>query len=194
MQDTRVTGAHVRSGGTSRRLAAGLGRCGGRGLLVLSSVLVVLGWSGPAAAQCTTSSLKDEPDGGAAVMLLLVGPPSVPAQPGGTLSATAERQIEALLVQKARRTPAQRKVSAQLLDARRTGWSPSATLVAVDIRADVTPAVLARIRTLGGAVLSSIPQYRTIRARLPLAAIERLATLDAVQWIRPADQAQTHGR
>ena len=32
----------------------------------------------------------------------------------------------------------------------------------VDIRADVTPAVLARIRDLGGTVLSSIPKYRAI--------------------------------
>ena len=133
--------------------------------------------------------------GTAAAVLLLVG--SVHAQsepsPGDTLPATTARQIEALLVRKAQRTPAQRKISAQLLDTRQPGQSQPAAVVTVDIRADVTTEVLARIRTLGGTVLSSVPKYRAIRARLPLAAVEPLATLDAVQSIRPADQAQTRG-
>ena len=64
----------------------------------------------------------------------------------------------------------------------------------VDIRADVTPAVLERIQALGGTVLHSVPKYRAIRARLLLAAVEPLATLDAVQTIRPADRAHTRGR
>ncbi len=64
-------------------------------------------------------------------------------------------------------------------------------LVTVDIRADVTAAVLARIRALGGTVINSVPEYRAIRARLPLAAVEPLAALDAVQFIRPADEAVT---
>ena len=61
----------------------------------------------------------------------------------------------------------------------------------VDIRADVTPAVLARIQSLGGTVVNSVPKYRAIRARLPLTALEPLATLEAVQFIRPADQPIT---
>ena len=61
----------------------------------------------------------------------------------------------------------------------------------VDIRADVTPAVLARIRDLGGAVVNSVPRYRSIRARLPLAGLEPLAELADVQWIRAADQPRT---
>ena len=58
MQDTRGTDASGRRGGTARRLAAGRGR-GRRAWLVLSSVLVVLGWAGPAAAQtmCTATSM-----------------------------------------------------------------------------------------------------------------------------------------
>ena len=133
--------------------------------------------------------------GTAVAVLLLVG--SVHAQsepsPGDTLPATTARQIEALLVRKAQRTPAQRKISAQLLDTRQPGQSQPAAVVTVDIRAAVTTEVLARIRTLGGTVLTSVPKYRAIRARLPLAAVEPLATLDAVQSIRPADQAQTRG-
>ncbi len=136
--------------------------------------------------------------GAMATILLLVGcvcAQSAPAQSGDKLSETAERQIEALLARKARRTPAQRKLSSQLLDAWRTGRDqrPADTLVTVDIRADVTPTVLARIQTLGGTVLSSVAKYRAIRARLPLIALEPLAKLEAVQSIRPADEAQTHG-
>ena len=65
-------------------------------------------------------------------------------------------------------------------------------MVTLDIRANVTPAVLARIRALGGTVINSVPKYRAIRARLPLTALEPLATLGAVQFIRPADQAITN--
>ena len=116
----------------------------------------------------------------------------------------ASRQIQALLAEKAQRTPAQRKVSSQLLEAVQPSddvtdrQTPTAVaegeLVTVDIRADVTPAVLARIRALGGTVVNSVPKYRAIRARLPLTALEPLATLGAVQSIRPADEARTRAQ
>ena len=120
-------------------------------------------------------------------------------QASGESPGTANQQIAAQLAAKAKRTPAQRKVSSQLLDARRAadarrqaeGESVEDEMVMVDIRADVTPAVLARIRALGGTVINSVARYRAIRARLPLAAVEKLATLDAIQSIRPADQAVT---
>ena len=64
-------------------------------------------------------------------------------------------------------------------------------VVTVDIRANVTAGVLARIRSLGGTVINSVPEYRAIRAHIPLAAVERLAALDAIQFIRPADEAVT---
>ncbi len=122
------------------------------------------------------------------------------AQASSESPGTTDRQIKARLAAKAQRTPAQRKVSSQLLDARRaavaarrqaSGAAPVDELVMVDIRADVTPAVLARIRALRGTVINSVARYRAIRARLPLEAVEKLATLDAIQSIRPADQAVT---
>ena len=64
--------------------------------------------------------------------------------------------------------------------------------VTVDIRADVTPELLGRIRALGGTIINSVPKYRAIRAQLPLVAVQPLAALSAVQSIRPADQAVTH--
>ena len=166
-----------------------------------------------------------------------------PAQVGGELPVTAVRQIEELLAEKAQRTPAQRKVSSQLLDAAESAQrletegtaqgpetegiaqrlettgitqrletegiaqQPSGVAVAarqqvadpdaerervtVDIRADVTPVVLARIRSLGGTVINSVPKFRAIRAQLPLSSVARLAALAAVQSIRPADEAVT---
>ena len=129
------------------------------------------------------------------------------ARPDVELPLKVVRQIDALLAAKAQRTAAQRKVSSQFLDARRKArGQPSMSsiaalqapakvaadeLVTVDIRADVAPAVLVRIQSLGGTVVNSVPKYRAIRARLPLAALEPLATLEAIQFIRSADQPIT---
>ena len=158
---------------------------------------------------------------------------------GGTLPLRAVRQIEALLAAKAQRTPAQRKVSSQFLEALRTSAQRTVNSqlldeqrtptqqklnaqlqdalraplqkptvagtsrlqateadaknerVMVDIRADVTPAVLKRIRDLGGTVITGVPKYEAIRAQLPLRAMEMLAALDAIRTIRPADEAVT---
>ena len=145
-----------------------------------------------------------------AVGAILVWADLTHAQPAG-------QSIAAILEAKAHRTSSQRKLSSQLLDA--AGAQPSDGVthrqalaaevkdeptptadvedvadeeVTVDIRADVTPAVLARIRDLGGTLLNSVPKYRAIRARLPLSALEPLARLEAVQSIRPADQPITH--
>ncbi len=126
-------------------------------------------------------------------------PPPAPAgaqpQPAGTAAAPRQpgaTQIAALLAAKAARTPAQRKVSSDLLrQATAAAAEPPGARVLVDIRADVTPALLARIRDLGGAVVNSVPRYRAIRARLPLAGLEPLAERADVQWIRGADQPRT---
>ena len=131
-------------------------------------------------------------------------------QAGGRLPARAVRQIQSLLSAKIRRTPAQRKVSSQLLDTRRkprrkptaagigrlqeTDRQATDERVMVDIRTDVTPAVLTRIRELGGTVINSVPKYQAIRAQIPLRAVVMLAALDEVRTIRPADEARTRGQ
>ena len=114
----------------------------------------------------------------------------VTEQVGQVLTANAVRQIQAVLAAKARRTRAQRKVSSRLLDAGRSthGNRVREKLVKVDIRADVTPEVLDRIRALRGEVVNSVPRYRAIRARLPLAAVVTLAELDAVRIVRTASE------
>ncbi len=138
---------------------------------------------------------------------------------GGELPEKAVRQIKAMLTTKAQRTSAQRKVSSQLLDAARSVQLPEtagsaqqppapavsarqqaadadvdAERVMVDIRADVTPTVLKRIRDLGGTVSSSVPKYQAIRAQLPPRAVVMLAALDEIRTIRPADEARTRGQ
>lgn len=131
------------------------------------------------------------------------------AAAGRKMSAKTLKQIQTILSAKAVRTPAQKKVSSELLDARRMaggvmvsdqdgsrpapGADPLKKPVLVDIRADVTAKVLDRIRTLGGTVINSVPRYGSIRARLPLGAVETLAELDAVRSIRTADKAVTRG-
>ncbi len=126
------------------------------------------------------------------------------------MSTGVVRQIQTILAAKAGRTPVQRKVSSQLLEARRVtaemhrlaervrqqsrGAQALEEMVTVDIRADVTPEVLDRIQTLGGSVIDSLPRYRAVRAGLPLGAIETLAELDAVQSIRRADVAVTNAQ
>ena len=115
---------------------------------------------------------------------------------GGALPARAVRQIQAILEAKKRRTPAQRKVDSQLLEEwQKVQGRPGADrMVTVDLRAEVTPEVLERIRELGGRVLSSFERYRAIRAELPLSEVERLAAHDAVRSIRTADKAATRDR
>ena len=67
-------------------------------------------------------------------------------------------------------------------------------MVTVDLRAEVTPEVLERIRELGGKVLSSVERYRAIRAEVPLSEVEALAAHEAVRSIRTADKAMTRNR
>ena len=128
----------------------------------------------------------------------------------GGLSERTVRQIVALLDEKQQRTPTQKKLSSDLLDARRTArgqpgeqnsllnaerfeWV-SDGVVTVDIRAEVTPEVLVQIRKLGGTVINSVGKYRAIRARLPLDAVERLAELSEIRSIRTAIDGFTHVR
>ena len=115
---------------------------------------------------------------------------------GGGLSARAVRQIQAILEAKKRRTPAQRKVDSQLLEEwqKAQGRPGADRMVTVDVRAEVTPEVLERIRELGGRVLSSFERYRAIRAELPLSEVEALAAHEAVRSIRTADKAVTRKR
>ena len=117
-------------------------------------------------------------------------------------------QSEGILDEKAARTPAQQKISSQLLYAvklyggelknredlmRRSSVKVDADgTTIVDIKAQVTEAVLARIEAVGGKVISNFPEYQAIRARIPLDQIEALAEMSQVIFIRPADEPMTN--
>ena len=121
-----------------------------------------------------------------------------PLVAGGELPLAAVRRIEGAMAEKARRTPAQRKIGSVLLDAVRDPTVPrgldvdDAGRVLVDITADVSEALLDRINALGGSVVDSVERYRAVRARLPTQALEALAAEEAVSRIEPADVAVTN--
>ena len=122
-----------------------------------------------------------------------------------SLSARAAEQIQSLAEWKRGWTATQRKVDSQILAGLRmrrgmplTAAVPSVpgvwdTLrldsrgsVQVDVKADVSDDLLSSLRGLGADVESAFPQYRAIRARLPLLQVEAAAALPGVQFIEPA--------
>ena len=130
------------------------------------------------------------------------------AMHGQQIIPNAQRQILALLSEKASRTAGERKMSAHLVHAAKVLRgershadfpTPSDALavvgldsrkqVEVDIRADVTPELLAFISNLGGAVVNAFPGDRSIRARLPLLAVERVAERPTVSLVRTSEKA-----
>jgi hypothetical protein len=126
-----------------------------------------------------------------------------------TLGARAHQQIQALHDEKAARSPALRKLDSQLVYALRQKrqptiapgvdslrpalrFQPDGRSLVVDVRATVTPDLLASIARGGGAVINSFPRYRAIRASVPFELIEALAGRADVDHVGPADEATTN--
>jgi len=126
----------------------------------------------------------------------------------GQISASALKQISALEKEKESRTPTQQKIDSQLLyaDKMRRGVpiadgvpvqrvdldKDNQGRILVDIKADVTDALLQYIKTLGGNVVNDFPQYQAIRAGVPLANIEDLAARGEVKFVEPAVRAMNN--
>ena len=102
------------------------------------------------------------------------------------------------------RTPAQQKIDSHLLDeiARRADKSstrPADPLVKVDardralvdVRADVSDALLDKVRRAGAVIVSTSIQYRSIVAWYPVSKLESLAGDPIVRAIVPAAEAIT---
>lgn len=128
-------------------------------------------------------------------LLSLTAPPSpsvVPAQ------AVAEKEA---------RTPAQQKIESRLLYEiyRKRGQAaakqipPGPTDVRidargralVDIRAFVTPSLIARVKRSGGTILTTSVEHHSIVARVPLLQLERLAGDRSVRAISVAAEPVT---
>lgn len=108
---------------------------------------------------------------------------------------------------KGSQTVAQQKIDSRLLreidrarrgSVRRRGDAASGVEIdskgraLVEIRCDVTAAMQKKLRGLNATVVSSLPDYRSILAWVPLTRLEELAGSDAVYGIQPAPQATTN--
>ncbi|MCB1032710.1 MAG: hypothetical protein KDD47_02620, partial [Acidobacteria bacterium] len=125
------------------------------------------------------------------------------------ISAAARQQIERVLEDKRSLSPAQKKLDTRLLvevrsrrgdpglfglPAMKTGISLEADgRLLLDLRGEVTAALLAAIRDLGGEVESSFPRWHTLRLRLPLGAVETLAARAEVKALQPAVAMRVEG-
>ena len=115
------------------------------------------------------------------------------------ISESGMADIAAILQEKEKRTPAQAKIATHYLykikedrgerilpDGRLLSTDvqvDSKGMVKVDILGDVTPHLLATIRSLGGEVVLSRGRERLVRARLQLADLETIAGMSEVQTI-----------
>jgi hypothetical protein len=118
------------------------------------------------------------------------------------------RQMAALLAEKDKRTPSQRKIDSQLLQGIRESRGEEMTpgvhvekaniktdsvgTVVVDITATVTDDLLTRIEGLDGTIIFPSVQWHAIRARVPLSAVETIAGYPEVTFIRTAIPAKTN--
>lgn len=138
--------------------------------------------------------------------VVLGGLPGLAQEMGGVpapLSSPAiQKQLQALAREKAELTPVQKKISSPLLQSVKASRGeplagslrPVVTQVTaaadgsvlVDIKATVTPALLAEIEKLGGRVVNAYAEYNAIRAQVPLETLESLAAEEGVRSIRPA--------
>ncbi len=140
----------------------------------------------------------------AALLLTLTGPPAIAETP--TFHPQAAQQIALLSQEKMSRSATQQKVDSRLLleTYRRQVSSPLATLtnletlhtgvevsfegeVLVDMRAEVTPALLEFIEAAGGEIVNAHPRFNALRAHLPLSRLLTVAENPAIRNIRPAD-------
>lgn len=126
----------------------------------------------------------------------------------GNEQSSSKSQGNNLPQEKRARTPAQKKIDSQLLyaiyrqrgEAQAKGIPPGEFGVKYDekgraivsIRARVTKTLLAKIKSLGGRVISSSERYRDIQAHLPLDKLEELASMKDVYAIMPAEEAITN--
>ncbi len=60
--------------------------------------------------------------------------------------------------------------------------------ILVDIKAIVTPALVAQIQGLGGIIKSSLPQFNAVRALIPLTQLEAVAAATNVSFIKAAER------
>jgi hypothetical protein len=133
------------------------------------------------------------------------GPVIVNEQDAGPISEHAQQQIQALMAEKAARTPAQQKMSSRLIYSIKMAsgqqiangvstlsvnipFSKGGAAI-VDITAKVDDSLLARLKQAGATIINSFPQYNSIRAEIPLSAVETIAGFNEVIFVQPMQEA-----
>jgi hypothetical protein len=124
----------------------------------------------------------------------------------GTLSPGVLRQIAALEQEKANRTEVEQRIDPHLLFAHKMelgvpiadnvqtqrvllDWDKNG-LVLLDIKAEVTGALLDFLKSHGAKVINAFREYRSVRARMPLNEVAALAARADVSFVAPAVLAQ----
>src|SRR5262245_24963880 len=152
------------------------------GLLLIVSGCVVVVWSrreAPASAQTRSETPR--------------------------LTDEAARQIRSLLDEKRSRTPAQQKIDSQLLYAGRMRRGQDIApgvrslqikvaedrddRVVVDITAVFNRTLIEDLAARGAEIISAYPQYRSVRASVQLDQLEAIASLPAVRFVQPKQEA-----
>lgn len=126
------------------------------------------------------------------------------AQNANDLKENTRQQIQALMADKASRTPAQLKMDSQLIYGTREKLGgkahPAAAKmraalkpesdgrVKVDIQGPVTPGLMGAILSAGGTIITSSVGQNFLQAILPVENIEALAGRSEVVFIRPAQK------
>lgn len=124
-----------------------------------------------------------------------------------TISPSALQQMNALLLDKKQRTPAQAKISSRVIYTTRMMLGLPAAIgvpylqtglelddhnnLYLDITARVTDGLLRQLRAMGVRIIRSNPRYNTIRAFVPPEQVEAIAGLSDVIFIQPRQQAMT---
>jgi hypothetical protein len=130
--------------------------------------------------------------------------------PGFTVNGiapSAMAQIQALLDEKASRTPVQQKIDSQLLYAEKMALSqPLAAGVTsleldiprtadnraiIDIRVPVTDAVLDQLRGLGAEIVEVSAAYKTVIVQVDVTQLEAIAAIPEVIFVGPKAEATT---
>jgi hypothetical protein len=134
-------------------------------------------------------------------LLALFPPAFLDVRAGSTTLRIVRGKNAQDINEKRTRTLAQQKIDSELLAAARLKQQgltiPGASIefdnmgrAAVDISTTVTDALLIKIRNEGGQVLSSYPQFKSVRAYLPLVSLETIAELPEVRLISRASTGE----
>jgi hypothetical protein len=138
---------------------------------------------------------------------LLVRAQAQDARGPALMSERARNQIQALMREKATRSPGRRKMDSQLIFSMKMQRGeriaegvdtllveiPRTTAGAaiVDITANVGPELLQRLRQAGARILGAYPESHSVRAEIDLNALDAIAEFPEIYYIQPMQEAIT---